>query len=213
MSDLLDNLVNELGERLEPVKPLSHPVLRLLPFFAGVLAYVGAVVAVLGVRGDIAAKLHEGAFLFESGLVLSLSVVAAMAASWLTIPDLRGQKWLLAVPFSLFAVFMFWIGAAAYDEGTHIPDDLYWHSCVTKDLLVGILPAVVMVFFSRAGGTTTHPLLSAAMNILFVGGAGWLALRVVCPNDTIAHTFFYHFMPFIFIGAVLGMLARRLYRW
>ncbi len=62
-------------------------------------------------------------------------------------------------------------------------------------------------------GAATHPVRMAIMNILAAGGLGYVTLRFSCLVDDIGHTCVYHLLPFVVAGAVLGLLARWLYRW
>ena len=53
----------------------------------------------------------------------------------------------------------------------------------------------------------------AFMCVLSVGALGWIALRLTCGAANTGHTLLFHFLPFVAMAALLGALARRLYRW
>lgn len=208
-----ETLIGDLESRLEAVKPMYHPLKRILPWIGFMLAYmVGSAFFIIGIRPDIAAKFHETGFLFETGLTLAVSLVAALTASWLSVPDMRGQKWLLAVPVSLFAVFLFWFSLNIYNEGLHLPETLTFHKCAGDAMILGLLPIMALVFLTKTGATT-RPYWMAFSSILSVGALGWAVLRFTCASDDTAHIALYHFLPFIVLGILLGIVARRVYHW
>ena len=79
-------------------------------------------------------------------------------------------------------------------------------------MMLAILPAVFM-FLMVARGFTAHPVLMAVMNGLGIAAVGYLALRFTCTSEDLGHTLYTHLLPFIVVGSVFGLLARRLYRW
>lgn len=212
MSDKLDILIEKLGQDLKPVKPLGHPFPRTASLFICALIYMGAAILYIGLRSDVVDKLGQGSFLFEIGFSLVMAIAAALSTGWLSVPDMREQKWLLYPPFILFAVFILFIGIKSYSEGIGVPHNMIFHKCIKDALILACLPIAGFIALSRTGHTT-HPVTLAAMSALSTGSLGWIALRLTCSNDTIGHNFFYHFIPFALIGIALGLLARKLYRW
>lgn len=210
--DKLDALINNLSDELEEVKPLCHPLTRMFPLLLVSFTYVLAVIALLGLRDDWMLKMfHDIQFLFEFVLALSVSVSAGLALGWLSIPDMRGQKWVLAVPFTLTAVFMFWaLLRMLFEVDDHFHFQL--NHCTLDGIFMLILPIGVLTFFSRRGATT-HPHLSALMTVLSFSGLAWAGLRLTCGADSFSHAFLMHFVPFIAIGVLFGIFARKIFRW
>ncbi len=211
-NDNITSLIDDLSSGLQPVRPLHHPVVRILPWIVLAVAYVTGLSHFLGLRFDLIEKMGHSAFLFEMGLVFSIAVTAAFATGWLAIPDMREQKGVLAIPTALFSVFIFWLVVQTYVEGLHMPATINWNHCVEDALLMGAFPVAALVFFSRRGATT-RPGWMAFMSILAVGALGWIGLRFICAVDVVGHTGLYHFIPFVFVGGLLGALARKVYRW
>ncbi len=207
----MDALIDELSAELEPVSRFAHPFARISPWIIIAVAYISGVIHFLGIRMDIGKKLGEASFLFEMGLTGLIAIFAAYVSGWLTIPDMREQRWMLAVPTSLFAVFMLFIGAHVVAEGITMPA-ISWHHCFSDALLMGVVPIAMLSVLVRRGATT-RPLWLAFMSTLSVGAMGWAAMRITCPSDMIGHTMMFHFLPFILFAVLLGVLARRLYRW
>jgi len=204
---LIDNLCNGL----RPCKRLPHPFLRALSGAILALAYVAGVVNYLGIRPDLAQKFQDTAFLFEIGTMGAVSLSAVLAASWLCVPDMRGVKWLVAVPLTLFGVFLFWCGIRAHVDGFAMPA-MHWDHCFNDGLLMGFVPAAAVIFMSRRGATT-RPFLMALVAVLSVGALGYVGLRFTCMMDTVGHAGVYHLLPFTVFGVLTGAGARVLFKW
>ncbi|MCB9991799.1 MAG: DUF1109 domain-containing protein [Rhodospirillales bacterium] len=207
----IDTLIDDLSADLSPVKRIFKPFLWVSPWFVVAMAYLGGVINFLGLRMDLSTKIHEMPFIFEMGLTGMIAVSAGYSAGWLAIPDMREQRWMLAVPTTFFAVFMLFILSAVITSGVHI-ESLSWHHCFSDALLMAVVPiSTLMLLLKR--GATTHPYWMSFMSVLSVGALGWASLRLTCPADHLGHTLLFHFLPFILCAVVLGSLARRIYRW
>ncbi len=211
MSKNVENLIDHLSAELKPVPVLAHPLRRTLPWVLMAAVYVAGVLSFLGLRPDLAEKLTQGSYLFEISVMGFISLSAVLCSSWLCVPDMRGNKWLPAIPLAGLAVFLVWTVVMGVLEGVHMPPP-HWDHCFESGILMGFIPMVAMVFLARKGATT-RPVTMSLMNTLSVGALGYVGLRLVCPTDTIGHAFFYHLFPFVILGLVAGLAARRLYRW
>ena len=211
MSRDVENLIDHLSAELKPVSVLAHPLRRALPWLLMASVYMTGVLLFLGLRPDLAEKLTQGAYLFEISVTGFVAISAALASAWLCVPDMRGQKWLPAVPLAALAVFLIWTGVMSMLDGVHMPSP-YWDHCFNIGALMGFVPMVAMIFLAR-NGATTRPVTMSLMNTLSVGALGYVGLRFVCPTDTIGHVFFYHLFTFMLLGLFAGLAARKLYRW
>jgi len=135
-----------------------------------------------------------------------------IAVAWLAVPDMRGQGWIAALPLTLAAVLCAWLLTRVHSEGLHMPPHLKWIHCAGDGILMGFIPAAALVFLAKRGATA-RPYLEALLSALAVAAFGWAGLRITCVADAVGHALVYHFMPFAAAGAVMGALARRLYRW
>lgn len=206
-----DRLIGDLTSELCPMKCLGHPF-RCFGTWAGItVVYETLVVLLFGVRADLGIVIGEPRFLFETGLALATGLGAALASAWLCIPDMRGHKWMAAVPLSCAAIFFFWafLNLVFGHDAVIAPR---WSGCMIPALMSFFLPMAVLMFMMRRGSTTS-PILSGVMNILAVGCAGYVALRLICAADGIGHDLAYHVFPFMALGGAIGFFARRLYRW
>ncbi len=206
-----DELINELSQKLEPVKVMEHPIKRALPWVAFVLFYLSVALIFLGIRSDFLAVLGTPIYMLEMIIVFAMACFAALCSMWLCVPDMRGAKWMLSVPFTLCGAFFTWTALRVVDEGFYLPQFSFC-LCTTEIIINAILPAAALFYFT-VKGKTTRPYLMAFMNVMAVGGFGYVASRLTCGYDDIMHVLFSHVGPYILMGMVLGMVGKRIYRW
>lgn len=207
----MDKLIGDLCAGLKPVRPLPHPLLRVLLYVVLTGGYVGAMVYMYGLRMDWADKLHDLHFVFETGLALSIWLSAVLSAVWLCVPDMRGQGWLKIVPVTLAAVMVGWSLLRAGFEGVSL-FPIHWVHCFKDGCIMGVVPFLLIILMARRGATC-KPYWMAAMNVLAVTTAGWIGLRLTCPMNDMGHGFIYHLIPYMAFGLVVALAARRLFRW
>lgn len=207
----INELIGSLASDLKPVRRLAHPFLRVMPWFFLAGIYVFGVVYFLGLRPDFSEKIYQSEYLMDLGLIGFMGLSAALASSWLCIPDMRGQNWVVVVPLTLFFTVFLWFAAQTYAGSVFWPA-IHWNHCFNDGALIGALPAAAFVFLAKKGATT-RPRLMAFMNFLVVAALGYIGLRLTCPVDTIGHALIYHLAPFIIFGGLLGLLARKIYSW
>lgn len=211
----VEELIAALETDLKPVRPLHHPFLRVMPVMIVVLAYLAGVIHFLGIRMDIMDRLHDSAYLYELGLTVVISITAAYSAGLLSIPDMHEKTWFLAVPSSLFAALFLWMccefGIEAFAGDVNI-SHLSWSHCFSDAMLMAFVPIVALVMLVRKGATT-RPKWMAFMSVLSVGALGWASLRITCIAEHSEHIMIFHFMPFVILGTICGLLANRIYKW
>lgn len=206
-----EELIGNLASSLKPVRVLPHPLKRVLLWIGLAAAYMAVVIYTLGLRPDMAPMLHNPFYLFELSVAAAMSVTAAFAAIWLCVPDMREQEWVIAPPLVLLGVFTLWTGLRGLFESFEMPHHI-WSHCSADSILFGVVPAAAILFLSLKG-KTTHARLLPLMNALAVGGTGYVALRITCGSEDIAHILIHHTAPYI-VFAVLAIIAgRRIYRW
>lgn len=206
------NLIDELTGQLEPVKVMPHPLRIVLPWLGFAILYISLAVAALSIREDIFLKLKDPMYCFEMAMMLMISMSAAFSAMWLRVPDMRGQKWMLAVPLTAFSLFIIWTSLRAGLEDAQMPDLGIMCMCILEATIFGAIPAMAIWFLSTRG-RTTHPYLISLMNVLSIGGLGYVALRITCRDDDIAHIALYHIAPYMVFGIILALAGRTIYRW
>lgn len=206
-----DDLIKSLGADLKPVKPLGCPARRTLPWVAFSALYVAIIVHYVGMRPDLAAMLKDGMFLFEIILVGIAALFTAAASVYMSVPDMCGQKWLKPTALSLTGVFFLWVLTQWFSHGMPLPA-AHWDHCLNEAAIVALLPIAMLIYITKRG-TTTTPILMSLMNITCVGALAYIALRLTCMSNDIGHIFIFHVVPFLVLGTLFGMLARKIYKW
>ena len=207
--DLIASLSNELTE----VDVLPHPLKRAIPWAIFGVLYITLVLTILGVREDFDTKISDPGFVYELLHILALSISSGFASLWLRIPDIMQQKWVVSVPLTLFFSYAAW--AALYYSMSSYSDvhaHFHWHFCHLHAVIFGLIPAASIWYLGKMG-KTTHPILITIMNVLAVGGLGYLGLRVTCISDDLAHLFVTHTLPYLVLGAAACASAKWIYRW
>lgn len=206
-----DNLIDKLGEDLEPVKPMATPLQRAIMWFFGGLFSVILVGAFLGFRMDLDEKVLEPMFLTELSLLFLLSASAAYASAWLSLPDGAEKSKIIIVPYLTVAAAAMIVLSEIFQHGFELKN-FSFHHCMMDAMMMGAVPVFLMIWMMRQGATT-RPVLSALTNMIAAGGIGYIGLRITCGSDAIGHMCAYHIMPFVLGGLVLGLIARKLYHW
>lgn len=210
MTKDLDKLIGGICELHGEVKPMhcSYRCAWVTALITG--GWVALMLAVTHVRHDWAAVMKDPVFAMEITGAFAMWVSALLASSLLRVPDMGGSRWLLKTPIVLLGVMAAWVLYRTSQEGLEFR--LEWHQCCASGLIYGVIPLALMTFISRKG-TTTSPYWMAFMNALAVGSAGWVGLRLSCPMDDVGHGFLYHFVPFVALGSLVVVAARRLFKW
>ena len=207
----MDSLIDKLCDDLEPVKCTRHP-------FACSSAWVLVSILVtiifvwkMGTRHDLATILIEPDFIFELVLVTLTGLSAIYCTALLRVPNMRGQKWALIVPLIIGGLFLIWKSIHLILGHITMPH-LDFHHCMSEGLIVAAMPAILM-FIMALQGCTTHPIWMLVMNGLAVASVSYIALRLTCSSEDLGHILYTHLLPFTIVGAGLGLLVHRIYRW
>ena len=207
-----DSFIHQLADNLSAeTRPLMHPVKRLILWAVITVFYLCGCIIFLGARFDLTNKFSDTSFLFEVGLMGAVALTAGLGSLFLCVPDMRGKGWLRALAPTLCAVFVFWEMMRSMTEGVHL-QTLHWDHCFSDALLMGTVPMVLLMFFTMRGATI-YPLTQGLFNAVAVGAVGYVGLRITCAMDTVGHTCIYHLIPFIFAGFIIGVLAKKIFRW
>ncbi|MGB0718921.1 MAG: NrsF family protein [Bdellovibrionales bacterium] len=207
----IDDLIGNLTQDLKPVKPMPCPVMRILPWIIATSVYVFILVYLTGVRHDAIAALGKPVFLFEIGLMAYIAISAAIASSFLSVPDMKGQQWVLTSSLTAFGVFMGWTVIRMFTEGFQTPQ-MHMDHCMGEGVFMAIIPVAALIFYMKRG-CTTRPVMTAFMNVLAITGIGYIGLRFTCSMDVVEHATITHLLPYVVLGTLCGVLARRVYKW
>lgn len=207
------DLISSLCEEHEGVKCLACPIKRAIGIFSLIVLYNLIVVSFFDtMRHDVSEFLYDPSILYEIVLIIVMGMAATLSASYLMVPDMKGQKWLLSVPTTLLGAFSIWMIISFMDQG-YKSDELHiLGRCLFDGVIYASLPAFFIVYIVRRGASV-HQWWLTAMSVLSVACMGWVSLRFVCSVDNATHIFIDHIFPFTIIGLVLALLSKRLFSW
>lgn len=207
---LIADLSTDLPPRTAP-KAVFSAAFRDAHLYA---LFALALSAVIGFREDIALKIHDPRFIGEMVYVLILYGFSLLSVAVLSVPDGAGRLWLCRIPYLMAFLFVAAVLFMAADGALplHFPLAAEGIKCVIGNVLIGGLPLALMTWRARRGAST-RPYALAAMSALTLMSLCYMGLRLLCVSDDPGHILFFHVMPAAAAGAVLGVIARRIYAW
>ena len=209
-----NKLIAELVDDLMPVRAMRARDGLVLAFGAGAITIV-ATILLLGLRPDVADGRFQPLFLFANGLFLIMGLGAALVAVRMGMPRVgqssQGWKWMVAMVGLLpaAALIMLASGTEPMPPALVTSHEL---KCVAMGLALGLLTAVVMVWWLRRGAPTSANRAGLLVG-LASGSIGILAFAFHCPFNSFYHVGLWHVLP-VALGGLLGRLViPRLVRW
>lgn len=177
-----------------------------------VITYTSAVAMTIGLRENIAEAMNREIYIFELMLAFATGIFASLLTFWLSTPDCERYKKYMAVPITLLGVQMVWMFDRLYFEGVGDIRENWLSHCWINTALHTTLPAIAVIILVRKGATVM-PCALASYAVLAVSQFGWIGMRLVCPHDNVGEAYFLNFLPYVIIGIIAGMGAKKLFRW
>lgn len=216
----LDALAAHLTESLEERQPIYGIGKRVLICTFLSLAYIAVLISLsVPLRSDAHSAIIETSLSFDIVISLLMGASAMYASVRLMVPlDKQQAMRIILAPFVLLFAFGVWSAFRTFTDMTdhhHHHQDLSFYfefrDCFWQGMLFIVLPSALLIYLAKRSAST-NPVLLHSMSLLTVFSLGWVCLRLTCGLDHAAHSFIYHFLPFILIGVVSGFLSRFLFR-
>ncbi len=208
-----DNLIAELVDGLEPVRPLR--LAHGIAFALGALVLTIAVVALVGgIRPDVESALTQPVFLLATGLFLILGLAASATVVRMGRPqvgsDHSGWVWAAAMvgllPAAAAVVLIGDSATAARSTSAH------GLGCLLAASGSGVLSFAVLTWWLRRGAPTS-PESAGLITGIAAGSFGIFAYSFHCTESDIVHIGLWHSAA-VLACAIIGRLAvPRLIRW
>jgi hypothetical protein len=177
-------LIDRLAAGLAPVRRLRPPLLRAGQWLLAAGLVVALLAMLLGVRPDLALRLHQPMFAAALSGSLLTGALAAIAAFHLCLPD-RSRLWLLLPAPAV----MLWLATIGYgcltDWGSITLDGIRFGStldCFATSLAVTI-PVAAVLFAMLRDAAHLHPTMVGMMGGLAVGGIAATAMPLLHEHD------------------------------
>jgi hypothetical protein len=206
-----NTLIKQLADDAKPVK-CQCPWTRLTYWLVGMALVVTASMVFIGIRGDVHNKMEESLFILELLSALATGLLAAIAAEWLSTPDIRQQRfviWLPVVPLSILAFLIIYQWVI---QPIHQAESEMYTLCLMDLVLIAALPAATLFFLLKKAASTSHRLMSW-MALLASLAFAYFSSRLICPNDDIEHVILWHFLPMLVISSIGAAVGSVLLKW
>jgi hypothetical protein len=206
-----ERLIGDLASALKPVQRLRPPNVRAVRW----LVVVVATAAILAVFADLPAVWHRlgGApdmWLSVTGSTLT-TILAAIAAFQLSLPDARLRWALLPLPAALLWIVASGIGCLRtwFVPGTHVADLGEARDCLI--FIVGLaVPLSVVLFLMLRRGYSLRPELTALAAGLASAAASATLLNFFHPFDAAATDLTVHLLAVAMVIGANWSLSGRL---
>ena len=181
-----EGLIYRLADRLEPVRPLARPAVRMAMWLAISVPYVVIVTVAMSSRLHASIRPLGARFLIEQFAALATGVTAAGAAFASVVPG--SDRRLVLLPVLLLTLWLGSVGQGCVGDwiqqgsnGLVVRPD--W-PCVFGIIMVGAVPAIAMAIMLRCGARLT-PHLTTALGGLAAAGLGDFGLRFVHQDASV----------------------------
>jgi len=209
-----DQLIQSLAKSVRPVRPLSCPWLRVAGWLALATPYMAMVVFAMSPRGDLAAKMSDWHFVIEQLAALATGLTAGLAAFASVVPGYCRK--IIIAPMVPLAIWLATLGEGCVadwlrwgPEGLSLRPD--W-LCLPAIVLVGAVPAMVMVVMLRRGAPLT-PHVTTALGALAAAGLGNFGLRLFHPQDASLMVLVWQFGTIFALSVLAGCVGRFILDW
>ena len=193
-------------------KPLPHPLSVAGKWVALLAVYFIIITVALGLRQDIANKWSQPLYLMELLGMLTTAVTAAIAASFLALPDVGGRLWLKFVPFApLMILAAFLLQSILTGNAMPLIEciKLQKYDCLMVIALFSIVPSL-FIFIAIRRAAPTRCCWAGSMASLSVASLGYVLLRLIDNSDDPTALIIWHFIPVMLITMV-GMVVGKFY--
>lgn len=217
-TDSTDKLIESLTEDATPVKLIASPIWQTFLWFGVVVLFYALLLAVVGIRSDIAYQLGNRFFVGELVFSVATSITAVLVTCCLAFPDCYGYSRRKYLPFFPLAVLIFMVVVQCDSEGNLAGQMIEQMGvmarpdCAIEILLMAIIPAgLLFVMIRRAAPVHYH--WAGFTALMGVTSLAYAVQRLIEPTNDIYHILTWHILPMVIL-ALVGLLMGRVWlRW
>lgn len=209
-----EDLIERLAADARPVRCLKSPLRRTAVWLAWSLPWVVAIVFIMGLRPDLAARFSDTRWLIEETAALATGLMAAMAAFCAGVPG--RPRWEHLMPLVPFAIWLGVLGQGCIQDWMHLGGAglvLYadWQ-CLPGIVMIGFGPAVAMAVMILRGSPIT-PMTTTALGALAAGGVAAAALRLFHQEDGSLMVLVWQTGTVFGLTVIAGLFGKTILRW
>jgi hypothetical protein len=210
-----EDLIDRLSEELKPA-PQRALVVRLgAAALIGSAAALLAMLALIGLRPDIAVAVREGSFWMKAAYTSGLAVAGFLLVERVSRPGQSGGgNWLIALAIVALAA-----GLGVW-ELVRAPSGLRptvlmghsWSTCMTSIAALSLPGLFALLWAMRSLAPTRLRLAGLAAGLL-AGGLGATVYGLSCVESTAAFMAAWYSLGILAVGALGAMAGPRVLRW
>ncbi|WP_186402429.1 NrsF family protein [Sphingopyxis sp. P1IMeth2] len=210
-----DNIViSELVGDLRPIRPLGFARGVGLAIASGGFA-VAAVVAIAGLRPDVAGGSLNALFLISAGLFLMLGIASSVTVIMMSRPQVGanhdGWAWPVAMAaLLLFSALLMSVGNADRALAASAPQ--HGIDCLACGIGLGLISGAALTLWLRRGAATSLTLAGLLTGIA-AGSFGIFAYSFHCPISNIFHVGLWHSLVVVASAGIGRLVVPPLIRW
>ena len=208
-----EDLVQSLSDNATPVRRLAHPAWRTALWLSVSLVYFSLVLAVVGLREDLASKLEDPRFIIEVSAALLTSMMAAAAAFCAGCPG--RPLWERFAPFPFLAVWLASLGEGCWRQWVQTGPDgqlQFDFLCVQVIFALSLLPALLILAMIKRGAPIA-PMSTTGLATLAATALGAAVLRLFHAQDVSLMLLVWQFGSVLLLAAIGFLLGRVFLRW
>jgi hypothetical protein len=207
-------LIRQLADDANPVRPLARPYTRAAAWLAIAISYIVLILLIMPSRHDVSSKLDDHLFVIEQIAAFATGMAAAVAAFASVIPG-YSRRWIV-LPVLPLAIWLASLGPGCVQELNqfgiqHLPlQHNPW--CLPFIVLFGAIPAIALAVMLRRGAPLT-PHLTAALGGLAAAGLANVGVRIIHPEDVSMMLLVWHVGSVMALSAVAGGTGHYFLNW
>lgn len=208
-----EDLVQSLSDNATPVRRLAHPALRTALWLSVSLVYFALVLAIVGLREDLASKLEDPRFIIEVSAALLTSMMAAAAAFCAGCPG--RPLWERFAPFPFLAVWLASLGEGCWRQWVQTGPDgqlQFDFLCVQVIFALSLLPALLILAMIKRGAPIA-PMSTTGLATLAATALGAAVLRLFHAQDVSLMLLVWQFGSVMVLAGIGFLLGRVFLRW
>jgi hypothetical protein len=207
-----EELIAQLSADLPDGKRHTSMVRLALRWLLLALAYVALLLTFTDMRSDIAQAVQQVTFWLEVGALLAVVLSTWLSVAVLGYPDLLQRRTFIYLPFVSLLLFSISLILIALSPPAVLEPSAHSWRCCWEMLLVGVAPALWVLFVLRTLAST-HPGLAGWTLVLHGLAIGALWLRLAESTNSLAHVLTWHYLPMLLVSLCGLWLGRRWLRW
>ncbi len=206
-----EDLIADLVSRVEPVRPLPPPGVRLFQWSLVAALSAAAGIVVFGVKPDLGDVLRGPQFAVTGFLAIATAILAAAAALVLAIPGAERSPAMRGGTVSLVGLWLTTLVMAIVRDDQGFTADSPWPVCFIKAAAIGV-PSAVVLFAMLRQAASLRLAWTSGLAVAAAVAIGAVAVQIICPINDPAHALLGHTGPVVVLGCAGAGLARRLLR-